>query len=112
MKINGSMKKFLGVILTTLLITMAGFAQGKDGGERRCSLSTLKGSYGYLISGAVFDSSDPTFNTHFPFAGLGRVTFDGQGNATGTELVNFAGFFIDRVYTGTYTVNEDCTGIF
>lgn len=105
-------KRITGVLLTCILLATAAFAQNPNQGDRRCNLSTLRGSYGYVIQGGVFDSSDPTFNTHFPFAGIGRITFDGQGGATGTELVNFAGFFIDRVYTGTYTIQPDCTGIF
>jgi hypothetical protein len=35
---------------------------------------------------------------------------DGAGAITGTETLNFDGSVIKRQYTGTYTMNEDCTG--
>jgi hypothetical protein len=119
MKLTSVMTKLSGVIIVGLFLAVTTFAQatnkGDDGNNgnhsERCDLRTLRGAYGYLISGGVNDSSDPTFHTHVFFAGLGRVVFDGRGNHSGTEIVNLASHFIDRVYTGTYTVNPDCTGI-
>jgi|RhiMetdeSRZDD1v2_1073273.scaffolds.fasta_scaffold50844_4 hypothetical protein len=105
-----------GVILFVLMSAVSAFAQDRadtqhgDGGGR-CDLRSLRGSYGYTMLGGVNDGSDPTLQTHAIFAGLGRIVFDGRGGHSGVEIVNFASQFIDRTFTGTYTVNADCTGI-
>jgi len=35
---------------------------------------------------------------------------DAAGNASGTESRSVGGSFADEAFTGTYTVNPDCTG--
>jgi hypothetical protein len=107
--------RFSGVILFVLMSAASAFAQdradtsGEGGG--RCDLRSLRGAYGYTILGGVNDGSDPTLQTHATFAGVGRIVFDGRGGHSGAEIVNFASQFIDRTFTGTYTVNSDCTGV-
>lgn len=108
------MMRLSGVILVGLLSAVSAFAQDRgdtpnDGGGR-CDLRSLRGSYGYTMLGGVNDGSDPTFQTHATLAGLGRIVFDGRGNHSGFEIVNFGSQFINRTYAGTYTVNSDCTG--
>jgi len=43
-------------------------------------------------------------------AAVVSVTLDAAGNATGTESRNVGGGFADETFSGTYTVNPDCTG--
>ena len=73
-----------------------------------CSDQTLNGSYAFEIDGQILSG---------PFAGLLRgvamTQFDGHGNvdqvdfATLNGIPRWAGW---RSVTGTYHVNEDCTG--
>jgi hypothetical protein len=48
----------------------------------------------------------------FPFAETGIVTFDRAGKLSGKTTVSFSGFVVQPTFTGTYTVNSDCTGSF
>lgn len=43
---------------------------------------------------------------------LVRIVFDRQGNVSGTQTRVVAGSSLDETYSGTYTVNADCTGSF
>jgi hypothetical protein len=42
------------------------------------------------------------------FAAVGRFTFDGKGNLTGTLFVRVAGNDLQVNITGTYSVSSDC----
>jgi hypothetical protein len=42
------------------------------------------------------------------FAAVGRFTFDGKGNLTGTLFVRVAGNDVQVDITGTYSVSADC----
>lgn len=66
-----------------------------------CSAATIQGSFGYAYRGVA---------AGFPVAGVGRVTLDGSGNATGSETLSANGVPLQRTFTGTYAVKDDCTG--
>jgi len=70
-------------------------AQGK------CNLETIKGAFGYLNTGTAFGTA---------LASVGSMTFDGAGNIAGTDTNSFGGAISTTPFTGTYTVNGDCTG--
>lgn len=97
------------VLLTVLLLTLSAAAQNQsaaaqDHDEPACSASSLKGAFGFQISG----------NNNFfgPFAFSGRFTADGKGNITsGSGTESIAGDIVSGVpFIGTYTINADCTG--
>lgn len=96
--INGGTK----ILLAVLFLTLSAVAQ--DQSDPACNLSSLKGSFGFQISG----------NNNFfgPFAFSGRFTADGKGNLTsGTGTESVAGDVVSGVpFIGTYTINADCTG--
>lgn len=69
---------------------------------RRCSVHTLKGSYGIKFDGQKIGAG--------PFASVSLVTFDGEGTYTTSEIGRFNGAPVQRTFTGPYTVREDCTG--
>lgn len=69
---------------------------------RRCSLKTLKGAYGVKFEGQKLNTG--------PFVSVARITFDGNGTFTTSEVGRFNGTLIERTFTGPYVVNEDCTG--
>jgi hypothetical protein len=68
---------------------------------RSCSLSGVAGTYGYTTSGSI-----PTGAV----AGVGHITLDSSGNATGAQTVSFNGVIVPEALSGTYSVNADCTG--
>ncbi len=75
-----------------------------------CAVANLNGSYGYVLTGTFYDNT----NALQPFSSAGLLTADGQGNLTsGTETDAIQGTSVPGVtYTGTYTVNSNCTGTF
>jgi hypothetical protein len=73
-----------------------------------CSVASVAGGYGYTTNGFV---ATPT-GAFIPAAAAGRIVFDGQGGVKGTQTRVVAGSALDETYSGTYTVNADCTGSF
>lgn len=70
-----------------------------------CNAKTIKGAYGTSASGTITGLD----GSHFPLAELGLFTLDGVGNLTGSDTVSIDGNVFPRTFTGTYTVNADCT---
>ena len=88
------------------LIALAGAAQATGPLSERCTVATLKGSYGYSVTGAL--TAGPSAG---PFAAVGRFTFDGLGTFQNVRTISRNGTILPQVAgTGTYTVNTDCTG--
>ena len=71
-----------------------------------CSVASLNGSYGYTMTGPLYDNVGDLFF----IAAAGKIAFDGGGNIAGTDTISFDGSIGHRTYTGTYTINADCTG--
>lgn len=72
----------------------------------RCTV--LTGTYAFTFNGAAISPGAPNAT---PFNGVGIQTFDGTGKWTATESANFGGFVVRSVpFSGTYTLNADCTG--
>jgi len=69
--------------------------------EGKCNLETIKGGYGFLNKGLAFGIN---------FAGVGAMTLDGTGNLSGHGFTSFGGAISNDTFTGSYTVNADCTG--
>jgi hypothetical protein len=67
-----------------------------------CTNASLKGVFGYVGSG-LNGSSEPA-------ASIAQVTFDGAGNATGSETGSIDGTIATSSLTGTYQIEKDCTG--
>jgi hypothetical protein len=70
-----------------------------------CTLATVKGTYTYSNSGFAV-----TQDNFFFFAGMGVLTADGDGRVEGKDTTSTDGQIQRRSWTGTYRVNEDCTG--
>jgi hypothetical protein len=75
-----------------------------------CSNNTLKGRYGMKGEGLV--PSGPPPAPLVPFAMVGVQTLDGEGNLTDAATTSLNGLVMTNVNQGTYTVNEDCTGLY
>jgi hypothetical protein len=94
------------VVLTTTSKNSVRAVHAQSG----CSVATLKGAYGLTDSG--FSALNTRGTAQFPIAGVGVIGFDGAGNASGSFTVSFNGkTTADNLYTGTYTVNSDCSGL-
>jgi hypothetical protein len=86
---------FVGISATISIMAPEAKAEGK------CNLLTVKGSYGYLNTGS--------FGV-VPLASVGTITFDGAGLVSGNDTNSFGGTVSSNPFTGSYTVNADCTG--
>ena len=80
--------------------------------QGRCSVATLKGSYGLVEQGTVvMDIGMPVLPpVPYPTANVAIVTYDGAGKLSATYRAVFGGVPLPPgSLTGTYTVGPDCT---
>lgn len=77
-----------------------------------CKNELIRGVYGFTIEGAKLGGPGPVG----PQVGVAITEFDGAGNLTQLDAVTIDGVevsdFTHPVATGTYTVNNNCTGTF
>ena len=71
-----------------------------------CDLTSFSGAYGYNETGYVYDNQGNVYI----LGSVGRIVADGNGGLTGAETYSFDGTVGKRTYTGTYSMNADCTG--
>ncbi|MFZ2313630.1 MAG: hypothetical protein WAV82_13545 [Methylobacter sp.] len=98
------MKKIILISAVTLFSTGA-YAAG-------CDESSLKGKYGYEVSGVNTFPVPPTFTTKVTQSThvVGQANFDGNGDFTIVGFGSAAGSTATRTGTGTYTVDPaTCT---
>ena len=92
------------LFFATLLFSTGAFAI-------ECNNVSLKGRFSYEVSGVnLFPLPPPngplvTRSTHV----VGKVEFDGKGNATFNGFGSAAGSTAQKTGTGLYAVNPDCT---
>jgi hypothetical protein len=72
--------------------------------------SILNSTYGWLGEGllAAGNTKMPKIGDFTPLAQVGYITFDGNGNFSGTHDTSLGGDLIPHVDSGTYSVNSDC----
>lgn len=103
------MRKFLllGALLATATILTVELRPTRSvHAQAGCSASNLKGPYAYLFNGFAYDAQGNLLVQ----ATSGRILPDGNGTLTGSDTFSNDGTIGRRTYTGTYTVNSDCTG--
>jgi hypothetical protein len=104
----------LAVLPTTLaLVTALGLAMTPNAKAeaRGCSNATLKGHlFAYTSTGAIVAA--PIASIVGPYAEVGVELFDGQGNVNFYFNASQNGSIGPGTATGTYTINQDCTGTF
>ena len=102
----------LNTIANTFAIAAAvlalGMAPAAKAQNRGCSNGIMKGTFAFTATGSV--TSPPT--RVGPFAEIGTQTFDGTGGTTGSATFSSNGNIFQVTWTGTYTVNPDCTGTY
>ncbi len=87
-------------------IAISGTAKKTPGS---CSLESLKGThalYGHGVLTAQFLPSPPP---PVVLTQAGFITFDGKGRFSGMDTASTGGLIQTGDFTGTYTVNTDCT---
>lgn len=71
-----------------------------------CGLHSLHGGYGFAFEGQVV----PPGVADLDLADAGRIVFDGHGGLSGKEAASTSGAQETVTFTGSYTVQPDCTG--
>ena len=94
-----------GLLLGLGLGLQLGHPQGAMA-QPECSVATLRGTYIFSNDGFTVGAG----GEQQPFAFSGIESYDGAGTMTGIFSGSANGVIDeDVVYTGTYTVNADCT---
>ena len=99
------MKRIWLIVIAGTLITMALLGQGPAAQAAQCSQSRVAGKYGFTLNGVVILPTGAV-----PIAAVGKAVLDADGSVSGTEARSVGGSYADETFTGTYTVNADCTG--
>jgi hypothetical protein len=96
------------VMMTIMVAAFAATLYAEDDGPH-CTNASLKGDYGVQISGTQPTASGATETV---IGVLVRV-FDGNGNFSQTDYVkgSASGIISNGPGAGTYSVNEDCSGV-
>ena len=68
--------------------------------------NNLNGVYALNMSGTVISWALAPSGL---FSRVGKVTFDGNGNFTASVQTSYAGLIEPETFTGTYTVNANCS---
>ena len=104
MKRNFASTVLVIVLFATSVVTAA---HAQDG--NRCSNATASGNWGFSTRGTVFL---PPTSVAVLVVIVGRFTLDASGSLVGTQTRSLNGTINDETFTGTITVNPDCTATF
>jgi hypothetical protein len=97
----------VALIGVRLLAGAQGYAQGaEDDSKTTCSEATLHGTYLFAYDGVEIKEDH-----HTPFAVAGYEVYDGKGKVKAVSSSSTGGeISSNNTTSGTYTVNQDCTG--
>ena len=102
----------LGLIVvgSGLIEASAKATGGHHGQDQSCSNATLNGAYVFsAVGSSVTTAADGTTVTPIAVAGLEH--YYGDGTFSGVVTVSDGGTIVPKAsYSGTYTVNSDCSG--
>ena len=98
---------FVVAAIITIAVTLNFASLSALADDEACSAATLHGSYGIETTGSIV-ASGPIG----PVAEVGIIKFDGEGTVSQTTTVSLNGTIITNRSTlsGSYQVNQDCTG--
>jgi|KBSMisStandDraft_5_1062788.scaffolds.fasta_scaffold1202849_2 hypothetical protein len=99
-----STRAFWFLIPLALLLLSGGGGTPAQAKHDGCDLGSVRGSYGYTVTGTNLAVG--------LVAAVGRVTADGHGNLSGTDTLSAVGTILHRTITGSYTITPACTGSF
>jgi hypothetical protein len=90
--------------LFALSICLPIHSQSQIGGGN-CTNAILNGTYYYVLSGTLISG-----NTIYPYAELGKLVADGQGNTSGRSQASVGGVLTNYTLAGKYSVQANCSG--
>jgi len=93
------------VWMVTAAMVAIGLMLGQSARANQCKQADVAGKFGFTLTGWLIF---PTGSV--PAAAVGQANVDHRGNVTGTEARSVGGGYGDETFTGTLTVNSDCTG--
>lgn len=96
---------FAATVASTSPKTLRTTAEAEDAA---CSLALAAGKYAFSDSGTVVAIGATTVN--YPRAADALLTLDAAGNISGKVTASLNGLVTHSTFSGTYTVNPDCTG--
>lgn len=97
-------------IPATVLAT-GGASEGREDGRRACNVRNLRGAFAVQATGTVVTPPPNSGIPAGPFATVGSLRVDGDGNALLDATRSFNGTIIKEVeLPGTITLGENCTG--
>jgi hypothetical protein len=88
-----------------VVLALVGSGANAQISGHRCSVDKLHGQFGFRIDGGSVPPAPGKF------AAVGTQSFDGAGNFTATNYISVDGVLGLYSFTGTYTLNPDCTGV-
>ena len=103
------MRSLVWIPALTLVFGLAYQASAGD----ECGQSTAAGVYGVRTEGFsdFVPGPNPSNITDFvPIRSVGRVVLLRNGSLSGAEWANVGGLVFPFTYSGTFTVDSDCTG--
>lgn len=87
-------------LAVTFVLGATGTSHANDSGH--CSRASVAGKWAFTTTGSI-----PGIG---PVAAVGSFTADASGNLEGSQARSLNGDVADETFTGTATVNPDCTG--
>jgi hypothetical protein len=95
-----------GLVIIFAAAVVASMAASAQAGDRhQCSLARAAGNWAFTDSGTVIGVG--------PREAVGTLTLDAAGNVlNGVATSSLDGAIADETFSGTYTVNSNCTGTF
>ena len=96
---------FVTVVALAILVVTGPVASAQG----RCSVATLKGSYGVVEQGTIVMEGVMGLPVGSPTANVALVTDDGAGNLSATFQASYGGMPLSGSLQGTYRVDPDCT---
>lgn len=86
-------------------------SDGREDGRRACNVRNLRGAFAVQATGTVVTPPPNSGIPAGPFATVGTLRVDGDGNALLDATRSFNGTIIKEVeLPGTITLGENCTG--
>jgi hypothetical protein len=99
------LKTFMASVLAILILSGASARAQAQDVVPLCSPSNIASSYAFTATGNL-----PASTNNAPFAAVGVINVDVNGNVSGSDTATGLGVVDPRTFTGTITVNSDCTG--
>lgn len=120
MKLSGKVRFIVGLVsMVAVILVGAGLPWPKHAAsahiatvyaDQGCSVANLNGTYAVDRQGTIVAQLPGLPPPPAPFGEATIAHFNGAGTFFGRATVNIGGAVANPAFTGTYTVNSDCTG--